>query len=383
MERTANYFLCVIGCLLIIGFWAIYSSGFSLAVGINSDDMLLRHSVYLCISFFVFYFASKVPYNYYQKVSGYLMLMVIVLLVLVLIPGIGKEIYGASRWIKIGGFTFQPSELAKVISIIYLANLLSNKQDSLSYFWKGFVGSSLAVGIVISLIAAEPDLGNGILLGTTVVLMLQVSGFKWKYFSVIIFAMAAGGLAMLSRFDHIMKRLNGFMNAEELKSSSGFQSYMATTSIGSGGVYGAGLGEGQIKLFYLPFVNNDFIFSLIGEEMGLIGIGFVLLLFGFFVFFGLKIALNSKDLFGTFLAFGFVFMTGLQAFFHIGVNLGLLPTKGISLPFISYGGTSLIVMMGCMGILYNIALNGRSRTRELGAVEIPFKIASKKSHIPS
>lgn len=380
MIRSTNIFFVIIGCLIVIGFCAIYSSGFALSVGINSDSMLVNHCVYVAIAFIAFYTASKIDYHFYRKMGTPLFIISGLMLLAVLLPGISREVYGAKRWIVIGGISIQPTEIAKIASVLYLANVLCKKQDQLSYFWKGFVGASLAVGFIIILIGAEPDLGNAILLSCTVLLMLQISGFKLKYFSVLVPVGMVLIFIMIAKFDHIMNRINGFLHPEALKASSGYQSYMAVTSIGSGGLTGVGIGEGQIKLHYLPFVNNDFITSLIGEEAGLIGLGVLLLLFSGLMFYGLKIALNAKELYGTLIAFGIIFMTGLQAVFHIGVNLSLLPTKGISLPFVSYGGTSLIVMMASMGIVYNIGLQGRpkSEINDLGAKEVAYRIVSTR-----
>ena len=378
MGKTTNIFFAIIGCLLVIGFCAIYSSGFALTVGINSDSMIVNHCVYLSIAFVCFYITSKIDYHFYRKVCTPFLIISGLLLLAVLLPGISREIYGAKRWVVIAGISIQPTEIAKLASVLYLAHVLCKKQDQLGYFIKGFVASLLAVGIIILLICAEPDLGNAILLGSTVLLMVQLSGFKWKYFSILLPIGAITLIVMIAKFDHIMNRINGFLHPEALKASSGYQSWMAITSIGSGGITGTGIGEGQIKLHYLPFVNNDFITSLIGEETGLIGMGVLLLLFSGLMFFGLKIALNAKELFGTLVAFGIVIMMGLQALFHIGVNLSLLPTKGISLPFVSYGGTSLVILMASMGIVYNIGLQGRpkSETRELGAKDVPYRIVS-------
>ncbi len=386
MIRTTNIFLVIIGSLLVIGFCAIYSSGFSLSVGINSDNMIVNHCGYVIISIIAFYIGSKIDYHKYKKLATPLIILSGLMLLAVLLPGISREVYGAKRWIVIAGVSIQPTELAKIASVLYLSHVLCQKQDQLAYFWKGFVGAFLAVGLIIVLIGIEPDLGNAILLSSTVLLMMQISGFQWKYFSFLAPIAIIMMIGMLAKFDHIMNRINGFLNPEELKASSGYQAYMAVTSIGSGGVTGVGLGEGQIKLHYLPFVNNDFIASLIGEEAGLIGMSVVILLFIGLIFFGLKIAINAKDLFGTLIAFGIIFMAGFQAVFHIGVNLSLLPTKGISLPFVSYGGTSLIVLMASMGIVYNIGLQGRPKveSHELGAKEVPYRIVSmrKKAEAP-
>lgn len=385
MIRTTNIFLVIIGSLLVIGFCAIYSSGFSLSVGINSDTMIVNHCAYVFISILVFYIASKIDYHIYKKLALPLIILSGLMLIAVLIPGISREVFGARRWIVIAGVSIQPTELAKIASVLYLSHLLCQKQDKLSYFWKGFVMSFLPVGIIIFLIAIEPDLGNAILLSSTVLLMMQISGFQWKYFSFLSPIAIVMMIGMLIKFEHIKNRISGFLNPEELKASSGYQAYMAVTSIGSGGLTGVGLGEGQIKLHYLPFVNNDFIASLIGEEAGLLGMSVLILLFVGLVFFGLKIAINSKDLFGTLIAFGLIFMAGFQAVFHIGVNLSLLPTKGISLPFVSYGGTSLIVLMASMGIVYNIGLQGRPKveSHELGAKEVPYRIVSVRKKTDS
>jgi cell division protein FtsW len=387
MLRTTNIFLIIIGSLLVIGFCAIYSSGFALSVGMNSDNMIVNHCAYVFISISAFYIASIIDYHKYRKFATPLIVLSGLMLIAVLIPGISREIYGARRWIMIFGVSIQPTELAKIASVLYLAHVLCKKQDQLAYFWKGFVGAFLVVGLIIVLIGIEPDLGNAILLSSTVLLMMQISGFQWKYFSFLAPVAVIMMIGMLAKFDHIMNRINGFLNPEELKASSGYQAYMAVTSIGSGGLTGVGLGEGQIKLHYLPFVNNDFIASLIGEEAGLVGMSVVILLFIGLLFFGLKIAINAKDLFGTLIAFGIIFMAGFQAVFHIGVNLSILPTKGISLPFVSYGGTSLIVLMASMGIVYNIGLQGRPKVEahELGAKEVPYRIVSvrKKAEVPT
>jgi len=279
----------------------------------------------------------------------------IILLVLVLIPHIGREAAGARRWFRIGPINFQPSELAKIAILVYLADLLTRKEKVIRSFLYGYLPPVLALGFVLGLVLLEPDLGTAIAISAIGLLMLFVSGVRPLYIFASIMASIPALYILLFRVPYRRKRMMIFLNPWSDKRGAGFQIIQSFIALGSGGIFGVGLGQSRQKLFYLPASHTDFIFSIIGEELGFIGAASVVVLFILFVWEGMKITFRAEGQFERLLSMSLVCLIALEAIINIGVTAGVLPTKGLPLPFISYGGTSLVFHLTAVGLLLNIA----------------------------
>jgi cell division protein FtsW len=300
--------------------------------------------------------ASRLPYELYRKLAYPILVLSILFLVCIYIPGLGFSAGGARRWIRLGPIAFQPSEPAKLAVICFLAYSLAAKADRIKTFSPGFLPNILIPGIVISLIIMEPDLGTSMALASIVVIMNFAAGVRLRYlFGMMLLALPAIWIVM-QNFSYMMTRIMIFLDPWKDPEGKGFQMIQSFLAFGSGGLYGTGLGEGRQKLFFLPEAHTDFILSVIGEELGLLGVTGVIAFYVIFLICGVKIAFKAKDLHGQYLALGLTFMVVLQAALNMAVVMGLLPPKGLPLPFISYGGTSLMVNMAAVGMLLNIYL---------------------------
>ena len=299
--------------------------------------------------------ASRVDYRRYKRISWVFLTFAGLLLVATSIPGFtGGAVKGATRWLSIGGKTFQPSEIAKLALIVFLAEYLSRKGEVLNRFWKGFVPAVAIVGAVVLLVAMEPNYGMAVAIVMISTIMFFVAGVPIRSL-IYIGAPSAAVLAIaIMNSHHARQRIITFFNGGDLL-GSGFQINQSLIALGTGGIFGKGIGNGVQKLFYVPEIHTDFIFSVIGEELGLIGGIAILTLFLLFSWRGLKIAMRAPDRYGYNLAIGLTSMVFVHAALNIGVVLKLLPTTGIPLPFISYGGSALIVTMVSCGILLNIS----------------------------
>jgi cell division protein FtsW len=255
--------------------------------------------------------------------------------------------------------SFQPSEFAKLALIIFLAYFLEKKGDRMETFSKGFLPVLIISGTMISLVMIQPDFGVALFLAAIVLVLLFVGGARVSYLSGSILASIPVVYLLISQVDYRYNRILGFLKPWEDSSRSSFQIVQSLLALGSGGLFGTGLGGGSQKLFFLPAPHTDFIFSVIGEELGMVGATITLGLFALFTIRGIRIALLAEDPFGTFLALGITAMISMQAIINMGVVLGLLPTKGLTLPFISYGGTSLLINAMGVGILLNISSKAR------------------------
>jgi len=274
--------------------------------------------------------------------------------VLVLIPGIGKEVDGAQRWIALGPVRFQPAELARFALVVLLAVKLTQNRDVAHTFFGGFLPPFLLALLFTGLVVMERDLGiPAMMMGVTMVMMCA-AGIRWRYLlgSVMLVGSAAGALVLI--YPHRVQRFVTFIDPWVDPRSSGYQLIQALSAFAQGGAFGRGAGASEQKLGYLPAAHTDFIFAVIGEEFGLVGTLAVMLLYAALLYAAIRIALNASDLFGSLLATGLGTLVVLQAAFVMAVNIGLLPTKGLPLPFISLGGTALIMFLGMMGVLVNI-----------------------------
>lgn len=347
--------------LVFIGITMIYSSSAILAKDSFGDSsyFLKRSLVFLLIGLISLFVVKSIPYHYYKKWVPVILFFIVVLMLLCFVPGLAKEAGGATRWIKLGPFSLQPSELTKLAVIIAAAFLISQKIDHITSFTKGFMPVMALVGFFILLILAQKDLGSAFVLGVIISMMLFAAGTKISYLLSTVFLAVPFLYLAVWRVPYRRQRMLAFSNPWEYQFDSGFQILQSLVAFHSGGLYGVGLGESKQKLHYLPEAHTDFIFSIFAEEFGLIGVCLVVFLFLFFIVNGLKIALNAVDLFGMLLALGITSLIGFQAFINFSVVMSILPTKGLTLPFISYGGTSLIISLVAVGILLNISSYAR------------------------
>ena len=302
------------------------------------------------------YFFQKIDYHYWKKAAAPLFLISLVFLVLVFIPGVGTKAYGASRWVQLGHLSFQPSEMAKIAIILYLAAWLESKgRRKIRDVFEGLVPFLGILGILGFLILKQPDTGTLGLIVLVSSIIYFVSGAKISHILALILSAAAGLWALIKIAPYRMDRFLVFLNPELDPRGIGYQINQALLAIGSGGLFGIGLGHSRQKFNYLPEPAGDSIFAIIGEELGMIGAGILVLMFVVLAFRGFKIAKNAPDDFGKLAAVGITSWIILQAFINIAAITSLIPLTGIPLPFISYGGTSLIFLLAGAGILLNIS----------------------------
>jgi cell division protein FtsW len=286
----------------------------------------------------------------------------ILLLFLVFVPGLRQQIGGASRWLKIYGFSFQPSELAKLALVIYLARSLTKKEGRMERFTVGFLPFAIVLAILFPLVLMQPDFGTGVLFVAVVFLMLFVAGTPIRFLGGALLAAVPFLVYLAVKADYRWERIIAYLDPWKDSGKAGFQIIQSFLGFGAGKVFGVGLGEGKQKLFYLPEIHTDFIFSVIGEELGLVGVTIIIALFLVLVIRGFQSCFRAPDRFGTYLSLGISVLIAIQTLLNMGVVTGLLPTKGSTLPFISYGGTSLMMNLMAVGILLNVHSQGvRSR----------------------
>ncbi len=361
MVRNIRINLFMVTVILVcIGVVMIYSASSIYAQERYKDGFffLKRHLSFLAIGVVLTFLVMCMDYRKLAKFSKPLLLLALVLLVLVLVPGLGREVSGARRWFRFKFISFQPSEFANLAVIIYIADFISRRKEEIKNFWKGFMPPMAALGLTVVLILIQPDLGTSVALSVVVCIMLFVARVRLSYLlAVVLSSLPILSILILSA-PYRRARIIAFLNPWQDPRGAGFQIIQSQVALGSGGIFGVGLGHSKQKLFYLPAAHTDFIFSIIGEEMGLVGTVGVILLFVYFILQGIKVVKNAPDNFGYFLALGLASMFCFKAILNIGVSCGLLPTKGLPLPFISYGGSSFLFDMISVGILMNIARTG-------------------------
>jgi len=305
--------------------------------------------------------AMHLNYEKLRLFVGPLLLLSLLLLIAVLIPGIGVEIKGSRRWLRLAGFSFQPSELARLALVLYLAHSLTRKQDLIKSFTYGVLPYLLISGLMIGLIFVEPDMGGAVTLGLIVLVMLFAAGTRLSYLMGLVALSVPAVFYFMASAEYRWRRVKATINPWDYWHDAGWQLVQSLLAFGSGGIWGVGLGKGRQKLFYLPDAHTDFILSVIGEELGIVGVVITLGLFALFTIRGMYIGLGAGEPFGAVLAVGVTVMIAMQAIINMGVVLALLPTKGLTLPFVSYGGTSLLVNAMAVGILLNISSKAEER----------------------
>lgn len=350
--------------ILAIGIVMVTSSGYMIAAGKYGDGFYYtkKQGLAMLLGLGLMLALSRIKPFFWQRVAAPLLACGIFLLVLVLIPGIGIELGGSHRWIKVPlGFYVQPSELIKYAVIIFFAGSLAKKGEGIRDFAIGFLPHVLVMGLVVFLLLMQPDFGSAVIVACVGFLMLFVAGVRLQYLIGSVILCLPFLLYIAVSANYRVARLRSFLDPWGDPLNSGFQIIQSLVAFGCGGVWGVGIGKGIQKLFYLPQPHTDFVFSVVGEELGLLGVATVIILFYLLVWRGLMAAIKSSDDFGKFLAFGITTLVGLQAMVNMAVAMGLLPTKGLPLPFVSLGGTSLVMNLAGMGILMAII---RSRVSE-------------------
>ncbi|NQT29252.1 MAG: putative lipid II flippase FtsW [Candidatus Saganbacteria bacterium] len=343
--------------LTAIGLIMVFSASPTMALKLgDSYYFIKRHILYLLLGFAAAYFGVRLDLSVLKKWSGLILFCSVLLLFVVYIPGIGKRISGAQRWIDLVIFSFQPAELIKFSIVLFLANMLSKTKDKISDFFRGLLPPLIVVGLIMVPIIAQPDLGTAICISVTAFIMLFCAGANLWHLMFVGGLGIASIIALSFSSPYRMRRMVAFINPWKDPQGSGFHIIQSLLAVGSGGFWGLGLGASRQKFFYLPQQFTDFIFAILCEEWGFIGALVVILLFILFAVRGTRIALTAKDQFCSLLAVGLVSWLTLQALINILVVLGLLPTTGIPLPFISYGGTATIINLFSVGILLNISL---------------------------
>ncbi len=302
----------------------------------------------------------SIPYSSQRHLAAPALLVTFVALILVLMPMFGKQVGGARRWLMLGPLSIQPSEFAKYTLLLYVARSLALNQERLHSFAHTFVPNMLILGVMALLVFKEPDLGTAVVLAATASLQLLIAGVPWRYLACTALTGLPGLYWALTHVRFRMERLIMFLNPWEDRQGGGYQAVQALLALGHGGLFGIGLGKSQQKLFYLPEAHTDFIFAVIGEELGLLGAVTLIVLFVMLLWRVLRIAVSCNDPFGTYLGLGIFVLLSLQVVMNLCVVIGLMPTKGLPLPLISLGGSNLLVSLMAIGTMLNIAEGGRA-----------------------
>jgi cell division protein FtsW len=360
MHRKSAYilFLAVLG-LLVIGIVMLFSTS-AFARDSHGDIyfFIRRQAIWFGMGLVVCTFAALVDYHFWQRTWWLWFAFALVALALCYFPHIGMRINGSRRWVGLGPVTFQPSELAKLAAIFFLAAWFTRHEEAGSSLLSGFVLPLAIVGLLAGLILGEVDLGTTALLGTTAFVVMFVAGANPLLLGITSLAALGAILIVATQISERLGRLAAFLHPQNFKEDAGLQQMQALIAWGSGGMEGLGLGNGRQKMLYLPYAHTDFIFPIIGEELGLRVSLLVVFLFVVIIVCGIMIALHAKDRFGLLLGCGVVSLLALQAAMNIGVTTSLLPNKGLPLPFISYGGSNLVACMFVIGLLLNIYRQG-------------------------
>ncbi|MBE5776668.1 MAG: putative lipid II flippase FtsW [Clostridiales bacterium] len=351
----------VIVLLLLFGFITLFSATYFNASTTDPFSEMRKQMLGLALGLIAMQVTLRVPYRFFGKWQVVFLFagVSLLLLVLVLIPGIGKSINGSRRWIGLGPLSFQPGEVAKYACVLFLAFFLTIRQKEMGQFFRGIVPMLLLPGLMFLIILEQPNLSTA---GTVIivsVLMILLSGAKWKHMGVL----GVMGSALFAYYawsaPYRRERLLSFTDPFAKMSDEGYQLSQSLIAFGSGGLFGMGMGQGRQKFAYLPYPESDFIFAVVGEDFGLVGCLAVILLFVCFLFCGLRIAVNCPDQFGCLLCAGIVTLISVQAFINMGVVVGILPTTGLPLPFFSAGGTSLSITLAAVGVVLNISRTAR------------------------
>lgn len=343
--------------LLTIGTVMIYSSSSILAMERFRDGQffLKKQLFFVCLGLGIMVFATRIPHYKLRKLAWPGIILSAFFLLLIWIPHLGIRAGGANRWLNLGIFSFQVSEMVKVALILFLAHYLTDKVNCIRDFRQGLLIPLAVTGGLTGLIVLQPDFGTTVIIAIITFLMIYLAGGRIVHIAGLAALFLPVAVGMLLFKSYRITRLMAFLDPWKDPRRSGFQIIQSLISFGSGGPFGVGIGDGMQKLFYLPEPHTDFILAVIAEESGFIGVGLILFLYVILIVRGFQISLKAPDLFGNLLAAGLTMMIALEAFINIAGVMGLIPLKGLALPFLSYGGTSLIMSLTAVGILLNIS----------------------------
>ncbi len=349
--------------LALVGLVMVFSASAVVAGNRFHDPgyFLKRQLAWLAFGFLLLHLASHIDYVWWKRLSIPLLGLTVLLLVMVLIPSLGVSAKGARRWLRLGSISVQPAEIAKLVAVMYLAAYLAKKEDRLTGFLSGLAPALLIIGVLGGLVLLEPDLGTVVVMGSVAIGLLFLGGARLSHLLSLGLCAVPVVLVLVLSSSYRRQRLMTFLAPWKDASDAGFQITQSFLAFGSGGLFGVGLGEGKQKLFFLPEAHTDFVLALVGEELGLVGTGVIILLFALFAIRGFQVAARARMPFGRYLGMGITLLIGVQALINACVVTGLVPTKGLTLPFVSYGGSSLVTCMFGVGILLNI-----SRDRQTG-----------------
>lgn len=360
-----DFILCITVLLLLsLGIIMVLSASAPSALSTtgNSYTYVKKQLLFAIAGLFVMFFLSKVDYRFYKKYYWYIYFVSWMVLLLVVVPGLGYSVKGATRWIKIGGFQFQPSELTKIGMIIFFAGYLSDHKSELQEFKRGFLKPlAFLIPPIGILYVVQNHFSVSLVIAVIVLVMMFMAGSRLKYFLVVGIVVVSAILGLLGimqmkgsesfRLDRISTYFDPWADAQ----GTGYQTVQSLYAIGSGGMFGLGLGNSKQKYLYIPEPHNDFIFSILAEELGFFGCILVIALFAIFIWRGILVSMRAKDMFGSLVAIGITTLIAIQAVINIAVVTGTVPTTGMSLPFFSYGGTALLLLLANVGILLNIS----------------------------
>ena len=375
MRRETLFVLNAAMALVLIGLVMSYSAGIGRPQnhGDLSDPMnyLKAHAIYAGAGLALMLLAARVDYRIWQARPVFWLMAGSALAALVLVLLIGDEVRGARRWLNIGGSSFQPSEVAKLVLVVTLAVKLAENQDHVRKFWRGFVPAIVITGLFAGLVCLEKDLGTPVVMGAVAFAMIFMAGGNVLHIGLVSVPAVAAVVAAIKTSPERMERIASFLDPWKYRSEGAWQLIESMTGFVRGGVWGRGFGAGEQKLYWLKHAHSDFVFSVWGEETGLVGTLALVVLFGLFLVASLRIAVCARDLFGTLLASGIATLITLQAAANMGVASGLLPTKGLGLPFVSAGGTSLVINMLLVGILLSVGSRAIERDVPVPLAAVP------------
>lgn len=348
--------------LVGIGIVMVYSASAVRAFGSGgeSSSFLMRHLFSVALGMLGLTAALRIPTEKWSRYAYPLLLLSFVMLCAVFVPGLGRRVNGAVRWLNLGFMGFQPGELAKLAVVVYLAHSLAKKRERVAIFSVGFVPHVLVTSAMVLLILIQPDFGTSVIIFATLGLMMFVAGTRIGYLLIAMVLAIPVGFIYVRLKPHAFQRLIVFLDPEAYKSNIGYQIWESLVSFGSGGPFGLGLGQGHQKLYFLPEAHSDFVFAVVGEELGFAGVLLVVSLFVILIGRALTIARRASVRFSMFLAFGIAAWLGCQALINMMVVVALVPTKGLTLPFVSFGGSSMIVGLTAIGVLLRVTAEERA-----------------------
>ncbi len=342
--------------LVGIGLVMVYSASSAIALKKYGSDLffLKRQGAFAFLGIIALVLCSHIPFRLYRALTYPILFLSLGLLVAVHINGLGVTAGGSARWLRLGPVTFQPVEAARLALIVFLAYSLSKKQELVKEWSIGFVPHMIIFLVFTIPLILQPDFGSVVIFATLTWLMMYIGGVPLRHLLTALLPLVPIACYVMIDAPYRLRRLITFMDPWKYPNNEGYQIIHAMMAFGTGGLWGAGIGKGYQKLFYLPEPHTDFIFAVIGEELGFMGVVFILALYALILWRGFRIVCSCEDGFGTLMAAGITFALALQVSINMGVCIGLLPTKGLTLPFLSYGGTSLLLNMASIGILMNI-----------------------------